>query len=1168
MIVNDDPVYASNGGPLDTPTLDASATNSLNATNPSASTNLGTLVSSLLGFTSDGGASDGGAAADDDGDALGIAVTAVDSALGDWQYTLDGTNWQTLAPVPADNGDAQALLLPANSTTAVRFLPAAGYEGTIDDALTFLAWDQAVGAPGTLFDIASGSASAAFSATSAIVPLSVDDPSQPPGVTISGPGTIHAGDAATFTVTLSHASDQTVTVNWMPQDGTAVHPDDWTQGTFTPGYEVYSTQDGYEVTALQTGTQEDGYYYPVYSVDTGYNQTTYSNNDYSVDTGYYAGYDYNSYTVDDGEYEDGYEYNSYTTDGQVLTDGYYYPAYPGGSMQSGFTVTDLWEDQPYQDDSGDWIDNYVDVPVAPFFVATDTPDTVNWAAFQPDSQFVPDGTTVDGYWAPDSSPDTSWPGGYVAQQGYVDGTITVPSQWSPGPQDTSWPGGSYDDPQWIPDLVTVPGQWAPDVTPDPSWPGGYTYDPQWQDTGMLDVLAGTYTADTPDPAWTAGYTTNTTWVDTGPVSYGGYWQQGSVDPTWQGPDPQEQEQWVGSDPSSVSVPFWSPGDTIDPSWASYYSDPQTTDEGWVPAVWSQGGTLTFAPGVTQETVSITTIDDELGGSRFFEVELTGANGATLEDPSSGMATIVESGGGYDVSVLDGYEVYAVQGGTLTDGYDYPVYTVDNGYYQTTYSNTDYSVDTGYWQPGYQYDSYQQDTGYVQDGYDYGSYTTTGPVLTDGYYYLPYTPTTTVYGYTVTDLWEDQPYQDDSGDWIDNYVDVPVTPFFVATSTPDTVDWAQYYPDSQQVADGSPVDGYWQDDAAPDTSWPGGYVAQQGYVDGTITVPGTWAAGPQDASWPGGSTDDPHWIDTGVVTVPGYWAPDTTPDPSWGGTSSYAPQWVDTGMVAVLAGTYTADSPDPAWTTGYTTTQTWIDQGTVTYGGYWEAGPIDPSWQGPTPTDDPQWSGGSSDVQVPFYSAGSSIDPSWTSYSPVYETDWVPATPPAAGAVSASTTVGSTITIGLLSNSSDPQGWSLKVDSVGGGTLGTVTNNGDGTVTYAANSAGTDSFSFTIDDGLNIASGTVVVTVSAPLSGTDLNLACGLDGSIGGSALAALSGGVGTISFQPLSGATSAGGSVTMDNTGAFSYIAPAGFSGGDSFVYSATDGAGETAVGTVYIVVS
>jgi hypothetical protein len=47
MIVNDDPVYASNGGPLDTPTLDASATNSLNATNPSASTNLGTLVSSL-----------------------------------------------------------------------------------------------------------------------------------------------------------------------------------------------------------------------------------------------------------------------------------------------------------------------------------------------------------------------------------------------------------------------------------------------------------------------------------------------------------------------------------------------------------------------------------------------------------------------------------------------------------------------------------------------------------------------------------------------------------------------------------------------------------------------------------------------------------------------------------------------------------------------------------------------------------------------------------------------------------------------------------------------------------------------------------------------------------------------------------------------------------------
>ena len=123
-------------------------------------------------------------------------------------------------------------------------------------------------APGTLFDTTTGSAAAAFSATSATVPLTVYDSAQTPSVTITGPGTIAAGGWATFTVTLSQPSSQTVSVNWTPENGTAVYPDDWPQGTLTPGYELYTQQDGYEVTAVESGgTLTDGYDYPVDSVD-------------------------------------------------------------------------------------------------------------------------------------------------------------------------------------------------------------------------------------------------------------------------------------------------------------------------------------------------------------------------------------------------------------------------------------------------------------------------------------------------------------------------------------------------------------------------------------------------------------------------------------------------------------------------------------------------------------------------------------------------------------------------------------------------------------------------------------------------------------------------------------------------------------------------------------
>jgi hypothetical protein len=97
-------------------------------------TNPGTQVSALLT----------GHVTDPDGGALsGIAVTAVDNTNGDWQYSIDaGGSWNNLG----SPSDTSARLL--RSTDFVRFVPNADFNGTVNNGLTFRAWDQTSGTPG------------------------------------------------------------------------------------------------------------------------------------------------------------------------------------------------------------------------------------------------------------------------------------------------------------------------------------------------------------------------------------------------------------------------------------------------------------------------------------------------------------------------------------------------------------------------------------------------------------------------------------------------------------------------------------------------------------------------------------------------------------------------------------------------------------------------------------------------------------------------------------------------------------------------------------------------------------------------------------------------------------------------------------------------------------
>jgi hypothetical protein len=136
------------------PVLDSSGVMALTDTLEDSANNSGTLVSAII-------ASAGGdRITDPNGDPEGIAVTAIDTANGTWQYSTDnGANWSPLGPVATD----AARLLPADANTRVRFVPNADFVGKIATGITFRAWDQTTGTAGGTGDTTSNGSSTSFS---------------------------------------------------------------------------------------------------------------------------------------------------------------------------------------------------------------------------------------------------------------------------------------------------------------------------------------------------------------------------------------------------------------------------------------------------------------------------------------------------------------------------------------------------------------------------------------------------------------------------------------------------------------------------------------------------------------------------------------------------------------------------------------------------------------------------------------------------------------------------------------------------------------------------------------------------------------------------------------------------------------------------------------------
>ncbi|MGE0330061.1 MAG: SBBP repeat-containing protein [Ramlibacter sp.] len=100
----------------------------------------------------------------------GIAVTAVDSANGAWQYSTDGgTAWTAIG---APTG-ANALLLAADTLTRVRFVPTANFAGTVAAGLSFRAWDRTSGTAGGTASTTTNGGNTAFSSATASAGVTV-----------------------------------------------------------------------------------------------------------------------------------------------------------------------------------------------------------------------------------------------------------------------------------------------------------------------------------------------------------------------------------------------------------------------------------------------------------------------------------------------------------------------------------------------------------------------------------------------------------------------------------------------------------------------------------------------------------------------------------------------------------------------------------------------------------------------------------------------------------------------------------------------------------------------------------------------------------------------------------------------------------------------------------
>jgi large repetitive protein len=155
--------------------------------------------------------------------------------------------------------------------------------------------------------------------------------------------------------------------------------------------------------------------------------------------------------------------------------------------------------------------------------------------------------------------------------------------------------------------------------------------------------------------------------------------------------------------------------------------------------------------------------------------------------------------------------------------------------------------------------------------------------------------------------------------------------------------------------------------------------------------------------------------------------------------------------------------------------------------------------------------------------------------------------------------------GVLANDTDVDGDPLTVSLVSGPANGSLTLNADGSFSYtpSADFNGSDSFTYSVTDGIETAEATVSITVN-PINDAPVAVADEYAVDEGQTLEVAAAGVLANdtdVDGDPLSAILVSGpanGSLTLNADGSFSYTPSAGFSGTDSFIYKANDGSLES----------
>ena len=153
----------------DAPVLDNTGDVSLNtqAEDAGAPTGaVGTLISDLVSLD----AGSGNVTDVDNGATTGVAITGADTTNGTYFFTTNGgSTWVALGGV----SDISARVLRADSNTRIYFQSNGDYNGTVEEAITFRAWDQTQGDNGTQQDASTNGGTTAFSSDTETADLTI-----------------------------------------------------------------------------------------------------------------------------------------------------------------------------------------------------------------------------------------------------------------------------------------------------------------------------------------------------------------------------------------------------------------------------------------------------------------------------------------------------------------------------------------------------------------------------------------------------------------------------------------------------------------------------------------------------------------------------------------------------------------------------------------------------------------------------------------------------------------------------------------------------------------------------------------------------------------------------------------------------------------------------------